>query len=256
MAEDDARLAAAAIVGVSDQPAERRLSAEQVEEGAAHDEAAGGPRLAAVGEVEPARAPGGDVGEALLLATDLLEDAVIDRAVGAVDVAACAAHVGDADARELRRPRDGQRSQAHGIHDLEDGGRRADAEREREDRDECESRAPAQQPGGVAQVLRESGEPDAAVQIPGDLLHDHDVAELAAGRGFRLGARLAALHAVADRHLEVRADLLVQAVAALPAARHDSLSCRAPRMPPMASTSRCQRERPDASSSRPFFVRR
>jgi hypothetical protein len=256
VAEDDARLAAAAIVGAADQAAERRLSAEQVEERAADDQAACGARLAAVGQVEPAHGPGGDISEALLLAADLLEDRVVDWAIGAVEVAARAAHVGDADARELGWPRDGERSQAHGIHDLEDGGRRPDAEREREDRDERESRAPAQQAGGVSQVLRESGERDAAAQIPGDLLHDHDVAELAAGRGFRLGARLAALHAFAHRHLEVRADLLIQLVAARPAGRHASLPCRPPRMPPMASTKRSQRERPDASSSRPLLVRR
>ena len=150
----------------------------------------------------------------------------------------------------------GSDPQPHGVDDLEDRGRGADAEREREDGNHGETGAPAQQACGVAEILSEAGEPDASVHVPGDLLHDHDVAELAANRGFGLGARLAPFHAVPHRHLDVPANLLVHGVGAARPELHDSLACRGERMPPMASTKRSQRERPDASSSRPFFVRR
>ena len=188
VAEHDPRRAARRVVGVRDEPPGRRRDAEHVEESARDEEAARGTHLAAVREVERGAAPGGDVGESLLLAADLLEDRVVERIVGGGAVAAGAVHVDDADAGELPRPRDRQRSQPHRVDDLEDRGRGADAEREREDGNDGETGAPAQQACGVAEILSEAGEPDASVHVPGDLLHDHDVAELAANRGFGLGA--------------------------------------------------------------------
>ena len=188
VAEHDLRRAARRVVGVRDEPPGRRRDAEHVEERARDEEAARGTHLAAVREVERGAAPGGDVREALLLAADLREDGVVERIVGGGAVAAGAVHVGDADAGEFPRPRDRQRSQPHGVDDLEDRGRGADAEREREDGNDREPGAAAQQACGVAEILSEAAEPDATVHVPGDLLHDHDVAELAASRGFGLGA--------------------------------------------------------------------
>ena len=188
VAEHDPRRAARLVVGGRDEPPGRRRDAEHVKERARDEEATRGTHLAAVREVERGAAPGGDVREALLLAADLLEDRVVERIVGGSAVAAGAVHVDDADAGELPRPRDRQRSQPHRVDDLEDRGGGADAEREREDGNHGETGAPAQQACGVAEILSEAGEPDASVHVPGDLLHDHDLAELAANRGFGLGA--------------------------------------------------------------------
>ena len=141
------------------------------------------------------------------------------------------------------------------VDDLEDRGGGADAERKREDGKHGEPGAPAQQACGVAEILCEAGEPDASVHVPGDLLDDHDVAELAANRSFGLGARLAPFYAIPYGHLDVPANLRVHGVGAAPE-RHGSTAWRGERMPAMASTKRSQRERPDTNASRRFFVRR
>ena len=72
---------------------------------------------------------------------------------------------------------------------------------------------------------------------------------------FGLGAGFSPFHTVLDGHLEMPVYLRVHVVRAAPEL-HGSTTCRGERMPAMASTNRSHRERPEANSSRPLFVRR
>ena len=150
----------------------------------------------------------------MLLAADLLEHRVVERIVGGEPVAADAVHVDDADAGELPRPRDGQREAVPRRRFRKVAVAAPMPSASERTATTVKPGAPAQQACGVAEILPEAGEPDASVHIPGDLLHDHDVAELAADRGFGLGARLAPFHAVPYGHLDAPANLRVHGVGA------------------------------------------
>ena len=173
-----------------------------------------------------------------------------------------AAHAGGIDETylgELGRVGHGQRAQPDRVDDLEDGGVRADAERERQDGDRRESRIPAEEPQAVAQVLRQPLEPHASPHLARDLLDRGDVADLAPRGGLGLRARLAAVQAIADRHLEVRADFLAELVVSVAPpepGRHASLRFPLLRIPPIASTSWAHFDRSDASWRRPAAVSR
>jgi len=176
-----------------------------------------------------------------------------------VEAAAHAGGIDETDLRELGRMGHRQRAQADRVDHLEDGGVGADAERERQDGDRGEPRIPAEEPQAVAQILRQPLEPHAAPHLARDLLDRGDVADLAPRGGFRLRARLAAVHAIADRHLEVRPDLfaeLVVPIAPPEPGRHASLRFPPSRIPPIASTSWAHFDRSDTSCRRPAAVSR
>lgn len=101
------------------------------------------------------------------------------------------------------------------MHDGEHRGVHADAKRERERRDDRERRCTQQRTRGVGEVLAQSFEPHAAPHLARDFLHVSHVAELAPRRGLGVAARFATRHAIAHRHLEVDADLVVQIEVAL-----------------------------------------
>ena len=108
--------------------------------------------------------------------------------------------------------------------------------------------------GAVAEILRQPLEPHPAPHLARDLLDRRDVAELAPRGGLRLRARLAAVHAIADRHVEVRRGFPRRARRrdrAASAGRHASLRFPPLRIPPIASTSCAHRDRSDASWRRP-----
>ena len=77
-----------------------------------------------------------------------------------------------------------KRPQQHAVNRAEDGGRGADAERERPDRDCREERASPQHPCAVSQIVREH------VEAPFVLPHPHDQKErtAASGQETQLGA--------------------------------------------------------------------
>ena len=64
----------------------------------------------------------------------------------------------DAEAQHAIRVGIGERAQQHGADDREDGRRRADAERERQQRDRREGRAPGEQAHGDGGVARDVGD--------------------------------------------------------------------------------------------------
>ena len=259
VAEDRARRAAAAIVGVGQDPAGRRPHAERVEEPAADPEALRGTRLAAGCEVEGRGSSRQQAREALLPRANLFPDRIGQRGIPAVEVAAHAGGIDETYLGEFGRVGHGQRAQPDRVDDLEDGGVRADAERERQDGDRREPRIPAEEPQAVAQVLRQPLEPQASPHLARDLLDRGDVADLAPRGGLGLRARLAAVHAIADRHLEVRADFLAELVVSVAPpepGRHASLRFPLLRIPPIASTSWAHFDRSDASWRRPAAVSR
>ena len=73
------RATAAPVVSGREEPAERRLNAEHVEEIAAHPQCPRIPHLSARREVERAIAPGEDAGQRLLFGTKAFPDRIRDR---------------------------------------------------------------------------------------------------------------------------------------------------------------------------------
>ena len=155
-----------------------------------------------------------------------------------------------------------QRPKEHAVQDGEHRRVRADAERERERRDDREARCAAERSKGEADVLDQSLEPHAAPHLARHFLHMADVAELAPRRGFGIARRFAACDAIAYRHGEVRADLVVEirvaTVAPLPGKfgkSHDSPSATGGRMTPAIAAESCSHfERSTASCLRPAAV--
>src|SRR6185503_4856091 len=87
---------------------------------------------------------------------------------------------------------------------------RADAERERDHRDEGEPRRPAERAAGVARILRHlldrGPAPDLARRFPDDA----DIAELETRRARRFVGILAACDAIGDGHAKVSGELLLE----------------------------------------------
>src|SRR5205814_2619662 len=104
------------------------------------------PRLAARREIEAGAAPGEDVREDLLAIAHLLPQRVGEARRAARELSGAPAdRRRDADLDELLGALHRQRADADGVEQLEDRGVGADAEREREDRDEREAGVEAQQ---------------------------------------------------------------------------------------------------------------
>src|SRR5205823_795807 len=140
------RRAAAPIVLGGEEAPRFGADAERREVVAAHPQPARQPQLAAVREVEAGRSPGEDAGEALLTIADLLPQGTREIGAASTEIAGAAVgRSGDAHLGELARARHRQRAQAHGVQELEDRRVRADAERERENRDDGEAGVEAEQ---------------------------------------------------------------------------------------------------------------
>ena len=110
----------------------------------------------------------------------------------------------------------GERRQQNRVSDAEDRRRRADAERQREQRGRGEAGRPAEPAEGVSKVLLEGVDDGQAAAIAVSLLHLVDAAEVAAGgQAGGLGAHplrlvLARLHLQVERHLVVEVLLLAR----------------------------------------------
>ena len=174
----------------------------------------------------------------------------------ACEVATRAFGIDEAHLCKLAGIRDGKCAKPYGVDDLEDRGIGADSQRERQDRHEREPGIPTEQPQGVAQILFQPLDPRPSARFACDFLDREHVAKLAPGGGFRVRARLAALHSLAGRHGEVAAKLLVDFPIAIAPGGHASLRFVPLRMPPMASTSCAHFERSDSNCRRPAAVSR
>jgi hypothetical protein len=102
--------------------------------------------------------------ERLLMIADLLEQGKGHIRWKAVDAHA-AVCILDADARELLRIRDRQRAQTDDIEEMKDRGVGADAERERQDGDECEDRAFPQRSHCVSEIDSHGVDPPEAPRL-------------------------------------------------------------------------------------------
>jgi hypothetical protein len=178
VAQHGARFAPAGVVGGAEQAARGGANAEDVEEPAAHPEAVGRvvsrvgrrARSGVCREIEFRRAPRERARERLLAVADRLPDRVRDGDVPAVEVAAGAVRIGEADFDETRRIRDGQRLEPERVHDFEERRVGADAERERDDRDRGESGIVPEHAQRVANVLGAALDPAPAPRVARGLL--------------------------------------------------------------------------------------
>ena len=80
----------------------------------------------------------------------------------------------------------GQRAQHHGVEDAERGGRRADPDRQRDDRNRRERWIAAEHPCRISEVLQERFDRGKATLIAVGLLHLIDAAERASRGGLRI----------------------------------------------------------------------
>ena len=78
---------------------------------------------------------------------------------GEAEVIGDAAHIARAQQHKLLRLLDGQRAQHHGVHQAEDGGVGADAERERQQRHEGDARAAEHRAQSIEHILQKPFEP-------------------------------------------------------------------------------------------------
>jgi hypothetical protein len=102
------------------------------------------------------------------------------------------------------------------VHDAEDRRRRADAERERDRRDEGEAGIPEQLPDREREVLTQLGEVLVSAhgviplvpKLSAERLRAVEIAEARERRAARLFRRHAARDILADAHFEVKGDLV------------------------------------------------
>jgi hypothetical protein len=177
VADDGVGSATRPVVARLQQAAPRGHDTERVERVAAHPRAAHQvPRVALAHlHVEPRR-PGEDAREGLLVVSDLLPERIRERIPPAVDAEAAVAPGNlDRDQRPGRLDRQG--SQPHCIEELENRRVGADAERQRQDGDRRESRAPSNLPHAVPQIPGHPVERRPAPRFAALLLKPRDVAE-------------------------------------------------------------------------------
>ena len=146
----------------------------------------------------------------------------------------------------------GQRPQQHSIHQAENRGVRADAQRQSQRRNHCEPRIFPQRARGIAQILQQIFQPRPRPLIVRHVLNHACVAQLAPRRRVRLRRRFSARLAVPRRHLQMARDFFIQFVfaplAVAPRKFHASLSSPAgPRIPAIACEICAQRDLSDAS---------
>ena len=114
------------------------------------------------------------------------------------------------DAHQLLGMRIGERPQKDAVHQAEDGGVRANTERQREDGDRRKSRIAPQQACAVAQVLNQVFDPGPDPLIAGDAFDQGDVAEFTAGDASGFVRGCAAVDVVSRGHLEMGVEFLAQ----------------------------------------------
>ena len=198
----------AVVVGPSSRP---RIGgdAEHLEEIAAHPQAAGPARVDAAPDHEPGVAPREHPGERLLVAGDQLPERIGGFRVDAF-VAAVGLRTVGTDFREVLSIVNRQEPQPDGVEQLKDGGVRADAERERQDRHGREDRTAAQEPQSIPQVAhRVLGDADPAL-IAAVVLVQRDAAQGAKGRATRLRGGHAALEVEVDLPIEVVLQFVIE----------------------------------------------
>ena len=151
MADHGRRAASTAIVAGSEQASTRGNDAERTEEVAADPQAAGPSRFRAPPDDELGVAPREQRRERALVRANQLPQGSgrfrVDAVVGAERLRPIGPDLG-----QLLRMRDGEAAQLDGVDEVKDRGVRADAERERENRDDGEDRTALQQPQPVSRV--------------------------------------------------------------------------------------------------------
>ena len=160
----------------------------------------------------------------------------------------------------------GQRSQQDRIHHAEDGGVRADAQRQSQNHDQRKTGESPDAPQTVAQILRDTFKRWEAPGIHGAFLDPGEVADVAARRRAGLIGGQAARDVLLDFKFQVGIDLGAevagQAVAVSEGAAEfgpifaQHVQPSGARMRPMASTKRCQRDVAATSCLRPAGVSR
>jgi len=103
-----------------------------------------------------------------------------------------------------------QRLDQHGLDDAEDRGRRADAERERDDRHRRDAGRPAPGPESETHVAADVAQPRNGVGIARSIFRGREVAEAPARREHRFVGGHAAARVLVDQLLEVEPGLFVE----------------------------------------------
>ena len=151
VADHGRRAASTAIVAGSEQPSTRGNDAERAEEVAADPQAARPSRFRAAPDDELGVAPREHRRERALVRANQFPQGSGRFRVDAVVAAERLRPIGP-DLGQLLRTRDGEAAQLDGVDEVKDRGVRADAERERENRDDGEDRTALQQPQPVSRV--------------------------------------------------------------------------------------------------------
>src|SRR5262249_40565910 len=133
----------------------------------------------------------------------------------------------------------------------------ADAQRQREYRDQRKSRAPAQHAQAIAKVLNQSAHPISSPDVSRHFLNQGNVPEFATSSKAGFLGRLAAFDPVLRRHAQMALNLVMEVLLALVPKTHASLSAADGfNIPAIAVISCFQRERSVASCFRPSVVSR
>jgi hypothetical protein len=122
----------------------------------------------------------------------------------------CAARVGAIDADELLGMRVGQRDEKNSIHETENGGVRADAERESESSDGSEAGVFAELSKTIATIADHRTEPIASPFLANLFFHLFDTAKFDSRGALRFVRRHARANVFRYQHFEVGMNLLVK----------------------------------------------
>jgi hypothetical protein len=98
----------------------------------------------------------------------------------------------------------------HGVDDAEDGGRRANSDRECRDGNRRECSVFAKRPDGVGEILADFIEEHASADVPDTLFDWLDATELRERKPSGLRVREPCAPLFVGRHLDVRAQLVVE----------------------------------------------
>ena len=155
----DARLADDAVVALAEHAAEGRLNAQQREVTPRDEHARTRQRLPLVGQIRAEDPVGGNPGEHRLHLLEIAEHRVAEDLVALARlVARVASGLGPRrrEVHQLVGRLDRQRPQQHLVEQREDGGRRPDPERQRDDGDHGDKGCPEQRAEGEFQVTHET----------------------------------------------------------------------------------------------------
>ena len=205
VAEHEHRGRARCVVGVHEGPSVQRPDTHDVEEACRHD-ARGHPlRFGTPQEDEPHVVEFDDAVEALRLPA-VVQDLLV-REAGIVDTREGSLLM-EHDQPIAARVR--QRTQQHTIHDAEDGGVGADAQRHRDDDHDCVAGVAPQVSRAVAHVVRHGLDNARQPGVPHVVLHLGHAAERAQRPPPRLLRREPRAHVLLGQHVDVKAQLLVE----------------------------------------------